>query len=53
MQCYSCKAETELYDRDIPVCLKCCDALDAKRKKQEREAKGYSPPESRKDEESA
>jgi len=49
-QCYCCKSETELYDRDRPVCLECCEASDAKHKEQEPERMGRSfrePPEAR------
>jgi hypothetical protein len=30
--CAFCKAETELYENGVPVCLKCSDERDGKRK---------------------
>jgi hypothetical protein len=30
-QCAHCKAETSLYENGIPICLACCDKLDARR----------------------
>lgn len=31
-QCAHCKAETELFDHGVPVCLKCSDTRGVKRK---------------------
>jgi hypothetical protein len=31
-QCARCKAETQLYDGGVPICLKCADERDVKRK---------------------
>jgi hypothetical protein len=31
-ECVFCKSDTELYDGDVPVCVKCSEARDSKRK---------------------
>jgi len=31
-ECKFCKAETEMYDRGVPVCINCSDAQEANRK---------------------
>jgi len=31
-ECVSCKTETQLYDQGVPVCSKCSEALETKRK---------------------
>jgi len=31
-ECVYCRAETQLYDRGLPICPKCSDAPEVKRK---------------------
>src|SRR5258708_25693389 len=38
-QCAFCKTETWLYDGGVPICIKCSDAREAKRKPVETERK--------------
>src|SRR6266849_1707680 len=38
-QCAFCKTETWLYDGGVPICIKCSDAREAKRKPPETERK--------------
>jgi hypothetical protein len=38
VQCSSCKAETDLYDSGVPICIECSNARDAKRKPQATES---------------
>lgn len=32
-ECANCKAETQLYDRDVPICTQCAEARDGRPRK--------------------
>ena len=36
-KCFYCGADTRLFDNDVPICIKCAEKVDAKRKENEKE----------------
>ena len=35
--CFNCGADTQLFDNDLPICIKCAEKAEAKRKENEKE----------------
>ena len=43
-KCFKCGADTELFDNGVPICIKCAEQVEAKRKENEKEESKKSQP---------